>query len=451
MPHPQHVNTLLALCDAVPALVADALPADARAAAMARGALSPEEDERVGYWFSRFLTLREDLWELLDEMDEEVPVPLKQIEQHAHWRSFVVGFAAACLLVRLDRFLVFEFAVHGQMQRKLNEAFPEYRIERKRFSHIYSAYSDPATMFRLYEAVRFLHRHDRYRQALKRDALVAPVVERLVELEAYLNISKRSYLKRLIQFLSHKWRRRGASARDQTMFAMFEAGGRMAAKMNPGRTKLVTPDVLTDVQRVLQPGDVLITRHRYALTNFFLPGTWPHAALYVGTPAQRDALGVRLAPPIEHRWRGDKCTLEALRDGVLFRPLASTLRVDAFVVVRPMLSSNGLRQAIERVVMHEGKLYKFDFDFFTSDRLVCTEVIYRAYDGIESLQLPLIERAGRHTLTAEDILDLALDTAMFEIVATFGYPHETPEFCYDDDARARVAKSYRTASDEGVS
>ncbi len=443
MPHQHHVNTLLALADAVPDLIADALSPEERQAAIARGGLRPEEDDRVGYWFSRFLTLREDLWELLGDMDDDVKVPLAKIELHKDWRSFIVGFSAACLLVRLDRFLVFEFAVDGQIQRKLNEAFPEYRMGRKQFSQIFSAYSDPATMFRLYDAIRFLRRNEKYREALKSDALVAPVVMRLPEFEAYLDISKRSYLRRLIQYLKHKWRRRGASARDQTMFAVFEAGGRMAAKMNPGKNKQVTSDVLDTVAQLLEPGDILVTRHRYALTNFFLPGTWPHAALYVGTPEQRVQAGVKVPPPIEHRWRGSKCTLEALRDGVLFRELASTLRVDAFVVVRANASADAKRSAIERVVKHEGKMYNFDFDFFTSDRLVCTEVVYRAYDGVEGFQLPLVERAGRHTLTAEDILDLALDSDMFDIVATFGYPHEKPVFSYADEAQKVVAASYR--------
>jgi len=449
MPHQQHINTLLALADAVPELIGDALSAEDRKAAVERGALRPEEDDRVGYWFSRFLTLREDLWELLGEMDDDVKVPLTKIELLTDWRSFIVGFSAACLLVRLDRFLVFEFAVDGHMQRKLNEAFPEYRIERKRFSRIFSAYSDPATMFRLYDAVGFLKRNAKFREALKSDILVAPVVERLPEFEIYLDISKRSYLRRLIQYLKYKWRRRGASARDQTIFAVFEAGGRMAAKMNPGKTKQVTPEVLAIIAQQLEPGDILVTRHRYALTNFFLPGTWPHAALYVGTPEQREQSGIKVPPPTEHRWRQNKCTLEALRDGVLFRELSSTLSVDAFVVVRVQASPGAIRSAIERVVKHEGKMYNFDFDFFTSDRLVCTEVVYRAYDGVEGFHLPLIERAGRHTLTAEDILDLAIDTDMFNIIATFGYPHENPVFSYGDEAQKVVEASYRSAPDSG--
>ena len=61
-------------------------------------------------------------------------------------------------------------------------------------------------------------------------------------------------------------------------------------------------------------------------------------------------------------------------------------------------------------MLHEGKMYNVDFDFFNSDRLVCSEVPYRAYDGLESLRFPLRERAGRKTLPVEDLLEFALDT-----------------------------------------
>ena len=47
---------------------------------------------------------------------------------------------------------------------------------------------------------------------------------------------------------------------------------------------------------------------------------------------------------------------------------------------------------------------------------MCTEVIYRAYDGVEGISFPLSMRAGRLTLAA---LELALQRKHFAIEATY--------------------------------
>jgi hypothetical protein len=164
----------------------------------------------------------------------------------------------------------------------------------------------------------------------------------------------------------------------------------------------------------------LVTRQDRAFSNLFLPGYWPHAALYVGNAHDRQRLGIAIDSERQSRWSDPNCVLEALKDGVRFRPLEQTLAVDAVAVLRPQLDETAIARAIERVVRHEGKLYNFDFDFFHADRLVCTEVIYRAYDGEGPLEIPLTQRAGRPTLAAEDLLDLALARRGFDPVAIYG-------------------------------
>jgi hypothetical protein len=165
---------------------------------------------------------------------------------------------------------------------------------------------------------------------------------------------------------------------------------------------------------------VIITRHDHAASNLFLPGFWPHAALYIGSPRQREALGVVLSPEIRQRWQDDIRVLEADKEGVRFRRLEDTLAVDAVVVLRPQCALEDIARAIARACRHEGKGYNFDFDFFRGDRLVCTEVVYRAYDGLGPMRLRLTEHAGRPALSAEDLIDLALEGQMFKPVALFG-------------------------------
>ena len=135
--------------------------------------------------------------------------------------------------------------------------------------------------------------------------------------------------------------------------------------------------------------------------------------------------------------------LEARKDGVCFRELDDTLAVDAVAVIRPKLDRRDIARALERVITHEGKLYNFDFDFFSADRLVCTEVIYRAYDNVGALKFDLKQRAGRLTFSAEDLLDMAVDDRGFEALAMFGCEGCRDTLVTGPQARTVLAASYR--------
>ena len=50
---------------------------------------------------------------------------------------------------------------------------------------------------------------------------------------------------------------------------------------------------------------------------------------------------------------------------------------------------------------------------------MCTEVIYRAYDGVEGISFPLSMRAGRLTLAALELVEMAMQRKHFAIEATY--------------------------------
>jgi hypothetical protein len=194
-----------------------------------------------------------------------------------------------------------------------------------------------------------------------------------------------------------------------------------------GHRPALPAQVAEQLRAQLLPGDVLITRKEFALTNYFLPGFWPHAALYVGQESDMEQLQLvdefnylswlpafrECGPSEEGR------VLEALKDGVQLRSIATPLTCDAIALLRPRLSPTEIRSGLARGFRFVGRPYDFDFDFSRSDRMVCTEVVYRSYEGLGGLQFSLVRRAGRLTLAAEDLMRMALGRHGFEIVGVF--------------------------------
>ncbi len=436
-------RALGALAEAVPRLI-EATPACIfNGRVPDRGHFRPVEEKEIFSWFARFLTIRSELWDLLRELSEPVEAQVSRIISTFEWRCFVLGYSAACLIVRLDRHLIEDAATGSPAQRKLNEGSSGHRIPRKQFTRIFESLTDPSHAKAMREAMLFSRRHRALIEGMKEDEFVGRFVNSLSEFEASLDPSRRRYLGRLLSFLSHSFRRRGASGLQQTLFAILENSGRLISDIHaPWMETGIPPEARREILELLMPGDVLITRHDYALTNLFLPGYWPHAALYVGSCEDRERLDIEVDSERRRRWSGNRRVLEALKDGVLFRDPEQTLAVDAVAIIRPKLEEEEIALALSRVLEHEGKAYNFDFDFFRSDRLVCTEVVYRAFDGVSGIEIPLRERSGRPTLSAEDLLDLALESRGFEPVAIAGATNCPDRVATGLKARELIADSY---------
>ena len=193
---------------------------------------------------------------------------------------------------------------------------------------------------------------------------------------------------------------------------------RFRFKERPPHRGLISPTQLEALRARLKPGDILIERRNWYISNSLLPGFWPHAALYLGSYEELLELGVaadpRAAPHMSdfqgRNELGDGfAVLEAIGEGVIFTSFEQSVgEADAVAVLRPNLSDDELRDALGRALSHRGKAYDFDFDFATTDRLVCTELIFRAYDGIlEIPEMGLI--MGKPRIAASDYVRMWAD------------------------------------------
>ncbi|MEA1950873.1 MAG: YiiX/YebB-like N1pC/P60 family cysteine hydrolase, partial [Planctomycetota bacterium] len=158
---------------------------------------------------------------------------------------------------------------------------------------------------------------------------------------------------------------------------------------------------------------------------------WKHAALCLGRPAELTALGIEEHENVRPRWprlssvedENFPRVLEAMKDGVRIRSVDSPFASDALVVLRPNVPGTALGEALARGLFHEGKPYDFDFDLTRSDRLVCTEVIYRSFEGVGDMRFELTRRAGRLTISAMDLVGMAMEDRHFRPLAVFCPEH----------------------------
>ena len=413
--------------------------------AVERGYFLPDEDEQIREMFSRYLTTRAALNSVLDDLRPHVIAELKR-PQPRHPEVFLVSFCTAVLLVRSGRYLIDQFRKRKVIWRKLDEAEPRYGIPRKQFTKVYKSLTSVRNNLIFRDAVRYYRNNQSQLQQLQSDPVMKPVLDLLRQKDDFLNSSTRRFAKKRLKYRLHSFIRRHHSGFKNVTFGLFKISGSLIAELRmKWRRKRVTPEVQRKLVDLLQPGDVIITRHDDAASNLFLPGFWPHGALFVGTQDQRQAID-----PSGATWRekctAQNCVLEARKDGVLFRPLDDTLAVDACVVVRPRLQSQQIVEAITRAMSHQGKCYDFEFDFRRSDKLVCTEVIYRAYHGIGDMEFELKKRTGRVCLSAEDILDYAVAGEFFEVKAVYGV--DGNKFATGQNAMETLIASYRSLEAE---
>ncbi len=235
---------------------------------------------------------------------------------------------------------------------------------------------------------------------------------------------------------------------------------------------LVSEKQIHELQTKLLPGDVMLTRREWYLSNVGLPGFWPHAALYIGTPAERRAF---FADPNTQAWvkqqgevSGDLDrfiqsrspaaylksitpqehehhvrVIEAMSEGVSLTTLEHSLDCDSLVVLRPRLPKVEKAQAVVRAFHYVGRPYDFNFDFSTDAELVCTEVVYKAYEptaGFKGLKLPTVEMLGRQVTPANEIAK--------QFDAQCGTPEQQFDFIVFLDGQERGKKAVEASLEE---
>ncbi|MAE66051.1 MAG: hypothetical protein CMJ18_17400 [Phycisphaeraceae bacterium] len=395
-----------------------------------RGYFTPTEDEQTRRLVVSYTQSRNALLDLVFTLKQQ-----REDSGTDHPLLFLVGFTAAAVLVDAARFGRERFGDSEVIREKLNEAEPHFGIPPGTYDAVMLSLTSPVNAWLLYQAGEHFEEH---RAEIETTARVEPLMQDvwklLQSLHHRVEVSATEYAAARVGVRARQVSDAIArSAIGRLLYALQEIAGRVIADVSvqPGHESSMPSAIVERIESLLEPGDVLVTRKEHALTNYFLPGFWPHASLYLGDPDTITRRGLADHELMRPRWSrlvtldadDPHRVVEAQKDGVWIRSLRSPLTNDAMAVIRPRLDLANIDRALARTLSHEGKAYDFDFDFSRSDRLVCTEVVYRAYEGIGDVRFELTRRAGRMTLSAEDLLRMAVDRRHFDPVAVFAPTH----------------------------
>src|SRR6185295_14752105 len=379
---------------------------DARKKAANREFYLPEEDDRVRWQFVTFLSYRAALLRIAATYGNYESVR----EPGLRARCCMLGTAAAGATYESSLKLIGTYQDNVIVRRKLNEREPRWGLPADLFDKVVASASSQANLRMFHEmAMYYVGRQEEWRQG---SGWSEPDFRWLDErIHGSLQYIQAHPVNRSKEWLSSLGRRVKSD-----VYTPVYAAQSMLSEMI-GDLRIVKDEPLITVRQVkeeispkLQPGDIFLERRNWFLSNAFLPGFWPHSALYIGGAEDLKALGIADHPEVKQRWAeysrrapdGEPHTIiESVSEGVIFNSATESMHADYVAVLRPRLTREQIGQAIVRAFSHQGKPYDFEFDFFTSDKLVCTELIYRAYEGM--IHFELVRIMGRDTLPALEI------------------------------------------------
>jgi hypothetical protein len=390
--------------------------------------------------------LRQTYAALLDHMQgldgmknfwQQVAREERGLDADSHARAYLLSYAAWLVQYRRGLEWVELTVPNKALETILDEAAPAQGIEAGSFARLKLNIIHVRSVGQLFAGYRFYRMLDDELDdaGCLREAECRRAMERVEE--NYLAARTHLLRRGLISFGYNAW----DIVRDTTFDAWFPIQAGAARWMGDTRLArkhrhLISPAQVREMGEHLEPGDILVTRSNWYLSNAGLPGFWPHSELYIGTPADLRAYfddeQVRryyrqntdydgLIDALRHRYpeawavytRADsdglpRAILEARSEGVVFNSLQQAVEADYAAAMRPRADKLAQARAIEAAFAHWGKPYDFNFDFLTDRKLVCTELVYKAWQpgpSKDGVRFELTEVMGRTTLPANSLVE----------------------------------------------
>lgn len=166
--------------------------------------------------------------------------------------------------------------------------------------------------------------------------------------------------------------------------------------------------IVNEIQDNLRPLDVITEKTSFALTDKFIPGHFGHNAIWLGTKEQLVEIGLwesQYIKPFHAQIESGFSIIETDRSGTHLKRLDDFMNVDEFAILRLNNLSNNYETYYQIALSQLGKKYDFNFDVESTDRLVCSELLYQTFSHV---LWPTEKYLGRYTISPDNVVSLSL-------------------------------------------
>ena len=388
---------------------------------------------------AELVSKRKKLWRVATAHECWLDAPIPKDPRLARVQAVCITMSLAAALTLYDNYLtaVALYRDDSFLRHHINDGDPGFHVPEGELRRIAASYASLGNRARVRRGLIWYEQHAAYLAQSADDAerYLAELVDQSPSYATVRRIRPFKYAGDVVDLIGtvsidtlHTLQKEGVNFSSMVF-------GNMVGLVESRRGKLDDkPQVFERVNGELQAGDILLEKTPFRLTDSFIPGHWGHAAVWIGREDELRDLGLWEHPVVvahRARIRQGRSVVEALRSGVEMNTLKHFMNVDDLAILRHRdLDREARRQVILQTLRQVGKAYDFNFDTQSTDRIVCSELVYHAYGDV---QWPTDRKLGRVVVSPDNIAQEAAGSGPFDVVTLY---HDGVEIT--DSVRTRL-------------
>ena len=395
--------------------------------------LSGRDLDRLNAGLMEHLSLRANLYDVANAQScwlkpsEKIyqRLAMQPISEENRLKGTMLSLSAALFLY--DNYLMMTslYLENGKLRRFLNERDSAYEKGRNELERLAVSYNSSKKRAIVKRAIRYYEQQRKIFSAqMERDRDFAYLDVLIRQSQAYNMLHQSGglgFVGRRLAFMATVTNDDLLKLKDDGVNLFSSLFGNTMGLVETRRGKLYNkPAVQNQLSNQLRAGDILLEKTPFRLTDKLIPGHWGHAAIWIGTEEELKTLGLWNDPavtPYHERIRAGRSVVEALRSGVKMNSLHHFLNVDDLAVLRsPGSDREAQAKRILLALKQVGKAYDFNFDVETTDKIVCSELVYTVYTD---MRWPTEKALGRYTISPDNVAMKAVAGHELELVSFY--------------------------------